>query len=89
MCHQTVGLIQGLMEDLGIATVSLSVSEEMTRKAKPPRVLLVPFPFGYPLGKPNDPAFQRRVILESFDLLPRSDLPVLETFRDGGESGVR
>ena len=89
MCHQTVGLIQGVMEDLGIATVSLSVSEEMTRKVKPPRVLLVPFLFGYPLGKPNAPAFQRRVILESFDLLPRSDLPVLETFRSEGESDVR
>ena len=89
MCHQTVGLIQGLLEDLGVATVSLSVSEEMTRKVKPPRVLLVPFPFGYPLGKPNAPAFQRQVILQSFDLLPRTDLPVLETFRDGGEAGVR
>ena len=89
MCHQTVGLIQGLLEDLGIATVSLSVSEEMTRKVKPPRVLLVPFPFGYPLGKPDGPAFQRRVILESFALLPRTDLPVLETFRDGGEADVR
>ena len=89
MCHQTVGLIQGLLEDLGIATVSLSVSEEMTRKVKPPRVLLLPFPFGYPLGKPNNSAFQRQVILQSFDLLPRSDLPVLETFRDGGKAGVR
>ena len=89
MCHQTVGLIQGLLEDLGIATVSVSVSEEMTRKVKPPRVLLVPFPFGYPLGKPDNPALQRQVILESFALLPRTDLPVLETFRDGGEADVR
>ena len=83
MCHQTVGLIQGLLEDTGIATVSLSVSEEMSRKVRPPRVLLVPFPFGYPLGKPHDPALQRRVILESFGLLQRTDLPALETFRDG------
>ena len=83
MCHQTVGLIQGLLEDTGIATVSLSVSEEMTRKVRPPRVLLVPFPFGYPLGKPNDPALQRKVILESFGLLQRTDLPALEIFRDG------
>ena len=89
MCHQTVGLIQGLLENLGIATVSLSVFEEMTRKVKPPRVLLVPFPFGYPLGKPSDPTLQQQVILQSLDLLPRSDLPVLETFRDGGESDIR
>jgi hypothetical protein len=27
-----------------------------------PRSLLVPFPLGYPLGRPNDPALQRDVI---------------------------
>jgi len=89
MCHQTVGLIQGLLEDAGIATVSLSVSEEMTRAVKPPRVLLVPFPFGYPLGKPDDRALQRQVILQSFHLLPRTDLPVLEKFRDDSAPETR
>ena len=89
MCHQTVGLIQGLLEDLGIATVSVSVSEEMTRKVKPPRVLLVPFPFGYPLGKPHDGGLQRKVILESFRLLARTDLPVLEPFcNEGANDGA-
>ena len=89
MCHQTVGLLQGLLEDAGIATVSVSVSEEMTRKVRPPRVLLVPFPFGYPLGKPHDAGLQRKVILESFRLLERTDLPVIEKFRNGGETEAR
>ena len=79
MCHQTVGLIQGLLEDSGIATVSLSVLEEVTRKVKPPRALLVPFPLGYPLGKPRDSGLQRKVILQALTLLTRTDLPVLET----------
>ena len=79
MCHQTVGLLQGLLEDSGIATVSLSVLAEVTRKVKPPRALLVPFPFGYPLGKPRDSGLQRNVILQALTLLTRTDLPVLET----------
>ncbi|OFW33944.1 MAG: hypothetical protein A3J28_05655 [Acidobacteria bacterium RIFCSPLOWO2_12_FULL_60_22] len=79
MCHQTVGLIQGLLEDSGIATVSLSVLAEVTRKVKPPRALLVPFPLGYPLGKPRDSGLQRKVILQALTLLTRTDLPVLET----------
>ena len=81
MCNQAVGLIQGAMEDAGIATVSLNLLEEVARKVRPPRTLVVPFPFGYPLGKPHDPAFQREVILQALRLLERTDLPVLETFR--------
>ena len=79
MCHQTVGLLQGLLEDSGIATVSLSVLEEVTRKVKPPRALLVPYLLGYPLGKPRDSGLQRNVILQALALLERADLPVLET----------
>ena len=82
MCHQTVGLLQGLLEDSGIATVSLSVLAEVTRKVKPPRALLVPFPLGYPLGKPRDSGLQRKVILQALTLLERTDLPVLEMFHD-------
>ena len=80
MCHQTVGLLQGLLEEAGIASVSLSLLEGITRKVSPPRVLWVPFPMGYPLGKPLDRLFQREVILQSLHLLERSDLPVFESF---------
>ena len=80
MCHQTVGLLQGVLEEAGIATVSVSVIELITRKVRPPRALWTPFPFGYPLGKPNDPALQRKVILQSLHLLQRADLPVFANF---------
>ena len=82
MCNQAVGLIQGAVEGAGIATVSLNLLEDVARKVKPPRTLVVPFPFGYPLGKPLDAALQRRVILQALRLLKRTDLPVLEIFRD-------
>ena len=81
MCNQTVGLIQGVLEEAGISSVSISQLQEVTRKVKPPRALLVPYPLGYPLGKPHDPALQRRIVLEALKLLERSDLPVLESFQ--------
>lgn len=54
MCNQSVGLIAGIIEQAGIATIGLSLLKMVTRKVRPPRSLHVPFPFGYPLGKPND-----------------------------------
>jgi hypothetical protein len=87
MCNQTVGLIQGALEEAGIASVSLTLLEEVTRKVKPPRALFVPFPFGYPLGKPHESTLQRRVILESFELLQRGNLLVLERFTGEGRPG--
>ncbi len=83
MCNQAVGLIQGVLESEGIATVSISLLQDVARKVRPPRALWVPFSFGYPLGKPNDAALQRKVILQCLELLNRTDLPVLESFRDG------
>lgn len=46
---------------------------------KPPRALWVPFILGRPLGKPNDAAFQRRVIRGALGLLerPLGDVPIL------------
>jgi len=81
MCNQTVGLIQAALEETGIASVSLSLLREVTQKVKSPRALFVPFPLGYPLGKPQDAALQRDVILKAFHLLERTDLPVLEYFQ--------
>ncbi|MBI4459872.1 MAG: hypothetical protein HY648_07420 [Acidobacteria bacterium] len=81
MCNQTVGLIQGILEEAGIASVSISELQEITRKVRPPRALFVPYPLGYPLGRPLDPALQRQIILQALQLLQRPDLPVLESFR--------
>jgi len=86
MCHQAVGLIQGAIEEAGIATVSVSLLAEVTRKVRPPRVLLVPFPLGYPLGKSCDSPLQRAIILQSLKLLERTDVPVLEAFRDSSRA---
>lgn len=88
MCNQAVGLIQGSLEEAGIATVALSLLPEVTKKVRPPRALFVPFRFGYPLGKPHDRDLQREIVLAALRLLERTDLPVYEEFR-GGEDRRR
>lgn len=63
-----------------MTTVCLSLFRPFTEKARPPRALWVPFPFGRPLGAPNNRAIQRKVLLAAFDLFNRSKGPVLEEF---------
>ncbi len=80
MCNQTVGLVQAALEREGITTVSLSLLREITALIKPPRSLFVPFPMGFPLGEPNNPELQRRVIAAALALLERNDVPLLAEF---------
>ena len=69
MCNQSVGLIQRAVETVGISTVSITLIEDITRKIKPPRALLVPYGFGHPLGEPNNPELQHAIIAEALELL--------------------
>ena len=77
MCHQTVGLAQAELERRGIATVSVTMLPEITRRIRPPRALAVPFPLGFPLGRANDVALQRAILCEMLALSARNDVPVL------------
>jgi D-proline reductase (dithiol) PrdB len=84
MCHQSVGLVQSIIEKSGIPTVSVTLLREVTERVKPPRALFVDRPLGYPLGKPNDPTLQKRIILAALGLLSRStELPLLVEFPEG------
>ncbi len=81
MCHQSVGLIAGVLEKAGIPTVSLSLLRRVTEKVRPPRALCVPFPFGYPLGKPSDAKLQHQIIHAALGLLESpEELPILRDF---------
>ena len=70
-----------VLEENGLATVSLGIIEQQLVSTGPPRGLFVDFPLGRPLGKPGDAAFQQRVIDHAFSLL-ESDEPVIETFAE-------
>ena len=81
MCHQTVGLVAGELEKRGIATTSITMLREVTEKVRTPRALFVPFPLGYPLGRPNDPELQTRILRAAFSLLERpAPGPIVEDF---------
>lgn len=68
------------MEAHGLATVVLSSVRGQTERLHPPRALHCEFPLGRPLGKPRDPAFQRRVLNAAFTLLNAPSGPVLVDF---------
>lgn len=71
------------LEEEGIPTVAISLIRPQTENTKPPRALWVPFELGRPFGPPNDPAFQKRVILAALRLLEREGGPVIiEDFPD-------
>lgn len=72
-------MIQRIIEDVGISTVSITLVESVAKKVKPPRVLSVPFDFGHPLGEPNNPTLQHTLISEALELLQINDpLPILK-----------
>lgn len=74
MCNQAVGLVAAELERRGIATVCIQLLRRVAEAVRPPRSLLVPFPHGFPLAAPNDPARQRAVIEAALALLEDPDL---------------
>ncbi len=69
MCNQAVSLVAAECERRGISTVALQLLRLVAEAVRPPRALFVPFPFGYPLGAPQDPELQRRVLRQALALL--------------------
>ena len=58
-----MGTLASVLEDAGLATVALSIIRGQVETTRPPRALHCEFPLGRPLGRPGDPALQRRGIL--------------------------
>lgn len=52
-----------------VATTGVSLIREHAEGMKPSRSLFVPFPLGRPMGSPDQPDFQRDVLLTSLRLL--------------------
>lgn len=63
------------LEAEGLATTIVSLVRLHSETTQPPRSLFVPFELGRPLGSPNDPALQRRVLESALALLERDDGP--------------
>ena len=69
MCNQAVGLVAAELERQGISAVAIQLLRSAAEKVRPPRALAVPFPHGYPLGKPDDAELQHAVIEAALRML--------------------
>jgi hypothetical protein len=63
-----------------LSTTEISLIRIHSERTNPPRALWVPFELGRPLGVPNDPAFQKRVMRAAFALLDAERGPILVDF---------
>jgi hypothetical protein len=69
-------------ESEGLATVLVGFVREHIEAIEPARALWLDFPMGRPMGKPNDPGYQNKVIRAAFALFDAASGPVLEDFPD-------
>src|SRR6185369_836232 len=76
-CTRAVSALAHYLEEEYIPTVAIALVRPQAERTRPPRALWVPFELGRPFGPPNDPAFQRRVILSALGLLEAGTGPVL------------
>lgn len=73
-----MGALCHVLEASGLATVGLFPTADIPERMRPPRALVARFP----LGRPDDQAFQTAMLLAAFDLLRARSGPVMATFPD-------
>ena len=61
------------LERRGIPTVAVILLPMIAKKVRPPRAVCVPYPHGYPLGRPQDPELQHRVLEAALEVWERKD----------------
>lgn len=68
------------LERDGLPTALIGLVRQHVERMRPPRALAVPFELGRPLGTPNEPAFQRRVLGALIALFKAPAGPLLVDF---------
>lgn len=81
-----MGGLAHFIESAGIATTQISLIRLHTEKMRPPRALWVSFELGRPLGKPEDRAFQHRVLTATLELLNCASGPIIADYPEDAES---
>jgi len=75
--------VQRAIEMLGIPTVVVTVEPEETRQARPPRALSPRgFIAGHSLGRPEDSALHKWIIMDALGLLVAEPRPGVVVERD-------
>lgn len=70
-----MGLIARAIERVGIPTVSISITKDLTEAVGVPRAVFVKWPLGHPLGEPQNAAQQRTLIFDALHLLKTAQTP--------------
>ncbi|MGV8025968.1 MAG: glycine/sarcosine/betaine reductase selenoprotein B family protein [Anaerolineaceae bacterium] len=70
VCHQTLGIIQNIIEGVGIATITTTLKPELTEQVHVPRAAYLKYPYGYSAGPANDLEMQKKIIKEVLELVP-------------------
>ncbi len=63
-----MGLVQRAVEESGIATISVTMAPEVTRRVRVPRAASVAFPLGHPFGFPGEALRQRELLARLLEL---------------------
>lgn len=63
------------MEAAGISTVGISIAREISEQISPPRTYFLHYPYGHPLGEPGNEPQQRRILLDTLELLESASEP--------------
>jgi hypothetical protein len=66
-----VGLTARAIEQAGIPTLCMSSAWDITFAVRPPRAVFLNFPLNHQTGKANDPALQRRILIDAFQAFER------------------
>ena len=82
-----MGVLSRALERAGLVTVGVTLVREHTEKVNPPRALWVPYPYGRPLGAPDDPRLQHEIIRAALDLYAAPAGPVMAEFPEQGSQG--
>lgn len=77
-----MSVLAHVFEAAGLSTVAFGSIRSQIERTAPPRGLFCDFPLGRPLGKPDDPEFQHRVLAHALDMLERTTEPTFEVFAE-------
>lgn len=59
-----MGLIQRVLDESGLSTISITLVRSITELVKPSRALYIEHPFGYTFGDLGHREVQRRILLD-------------------------
>ncbi len=75
LSHQTLAIVQNILEGGGITTISVSLCRDLTEHVGVPRGVSYLFPFGFTFGDANDEATQLRILKDTLRAVEQIDEP--------------